>query len=234
MTLLENITKMEFAKFVNTGDKKIPAIVTVGNRSTPVWCQSEWTDGEYYKVINGSGCGHTCVAMALRLMGIDDVDPHKGYLHCRGIWGAPKKTDDESTCQYGFLSVSGSAKCIRSYGIPATAYGVEKNGRAKAVDHMLEALKQGKVVLYDSIPTEEYPDNPFSTGAHYVLLCGITKEGKILVANSGTKGKCDFPGIHLVDREVLERSMIDDCYATDLTWGQMIPVHEKAGYVIVG
>ena len=231
---MENITKMEFAKFVNTGDKKIPAIVTVGNRSTPVWCQTEWTDGEYFKVINGSGCGHTCVAMALRLMGVEDIDPHKEYVYCKQLWGAPKKSEDERERQYAFLSVSGSAKIIRSFGVPATAYGVEKNGRAKAVDHMIDSLKQGKLVLYDSAFTEDYPENPFSTGGHYVLLCGFTEEGKILVANSGTKGKLDFPGINIVDREVLERAMIDDCHAADLTWGQMIPAREKAGYVIVG
>ena len=96
---------MEFAKFINTGDKKIPAIVSVGSRSTPVWCQAEWTDGEHYKVINGSGCGHTCVAMALRLMGVEDVDPHKEYLHCLEIWGKPNNTGDERTIQYSFLSV---------------------------------------------------------------------------------------------------------------------------------
>ncbi len=225
---------MDFATFVNTGDKKIPAIVTVGNRSTPVWSQSEWTEGEKYKVINGSGCGHCCVAMALRLMGVSDVDPHNEYLHCIEIWGTPKKTGDEKTNQYSFISVSGVEKSIKSYGVPAQAYGVEKNGVEKAVDHMVESLKHGKLVVFDSVPTEEFPDNPFSTGAHYVLLCGITKEGKILVANSGSKGKPDFPGIHLVDKEVLVKAQIDDCRVGDLTWGQLIPAREKAGYVIVG
>ena len=117
---------MNFATFKNTGDKKIPAIVTVGNRSTPVWAQAEWTDGEYYKVINGSGCGHTCVAMALRFMGVEDIDPHKEYVHCRSIWGAPKKTGEERTNQYAFLSVSGVEKVINSYGVTAKAYGVER------------------------------------------------------------------------------------------------------------
>lgn len=223
---------MEYVTFVNTGDKKIPAIVTVGNCSTPVWSQAEWTDGEYYKVINGSGCGHTCVAMALRLMGVEDVDPHSEYVNCREMWGAPKKTGDESTNQYAFLSVSGVEKSVRSYGVPAKAYGVEKGGLAKAVDNMIEALKQGKVVIFDSMPN--FPDNPFSTGAHYVLLCGITKEGKILVANSGSKGKFDFPGINLVVREVLEKAMIEDTFVSDMTWWQIIPVREKYGYVIVG
>ena len=223
---------MEFATFKNTGDKKIPAIVSIGNRSTPVWCQSEWTEGEYYKVINGSGCGHTCVAMAVRLMGVEDIDPHKEYVRCRELWGAPKKTGDERTNQYGFLSVSGVEKMVNSYGVTAKAYGVEKNGIQKAVLHMIEELKNGKVVVFDSAPN--FPDNPFSTGGHYVLLCGITKEGKILVANSGTKGKLDYPGINLVDGEDLEKAMHDDTFVSDMTWGQMIPVKEKYGYVVVG
>ena len=223
---------MEFATFKNTGDKKIPAIVTIGNRSTPVWCQSEWTEGEYYKVINGSGCGHTCVAMALRLMGVEDIDPHKEYVHCRSIWGAPKKTGDERTNQYAFLSVSGVEKVINSYGVTAKAYGVEKNGIQKAVSHMIEELKNGKVVVFDSVAN--FPDNPFSSGAHYVLLCGITKEGKILVANSGVKGKLDYPGINLVGSEDLEKAMLDDTIVSDMTWGQIIPVKEKYGYVVVG
>ena len=225
---------MEYVTFINTGDEKIPAIVTVGKYSTPVWNQSLWTEGEYYKVINGSGCGHTCVAMALRLKGVEDIDPHKEYVYCKKLWGAPKKTGDERTNQWSFISVSGAEKIINSFGIPAKAYGVEKNGRKKAVDHMIEELKKGKVIIYDSVPTDEYPDNPFSTGAHYVLVCGITKEGKILVANSGTKGKPDFPGIHLVDREVLENCMIDDTFISDMTWGQLIPTREKAGYIVVG
>ena len=223
---------MEFATFKNTGDKKIPAIVSIGNRSTPVWCQSEWTDGEYYKVINGSGCGHTCVAMAVRLMGVEDIDPHKEYVRCRELWGAPKKTGDERTNQYAFLSVSGVEKMVNSYGVTAKAYGVEKDGIKKAVLHMIEELKNGKVVVFDSAPN--FPDNPFSTGGHYVLLCGITKEGKILVANSGTKGKLDYPGINLVDGEDLEKAMLDDTFVSDMTWGQMIPVKEKYGYVVVG
>ncbi len=223
---------MNFATFVNTGDKKNPAMVTVGKNSTPVWCQSEWTEGEYAKVINGSGCGHACVAMALRLMGIEDVDPHEEYVHCLELWGEPKKTGEEKTRQYAFLSVSGVEKSVRSYGVPARAYGVEKNGCAKAVSHMIEELKNGKVIIFDSVPN--FPDNPFSTGAHYVLLCGITKEGKILVANSGTKGKLDYPGINLVCREDLEKAMIDDTFVSDMTWGQLIPVREKYGYVIVG
>ncbi len=223
---------MEFVTFVNTGDKKIPAVVTAGKNSTPVWAQAEWTEGEYANIINGSGCGHTCVAMALRLMGIEEVNPHSEYVRCREIWGAPKRTDDESTRQYSFLSVSGVEKAVKSYGVTAKAYGVEKNGIKKAVFHMIEALKQGKLVIFDSVPN--FPDNPFSTGAHYVLLCGITKEGKILVANSGSKGKLDYPGINLVNREDLEKAMIDDTMVSDMTWGQLIPVREKYGYVIVG
>ena len=162
---------MEYATFKNTGDKKIPAIVTVGNRSTPVWAQAEWTDGEYYKVINGSGCGHTCVAMALRLMGVEDIDPHKEYVHCRSIWGAPKKTGDERTNQYAFLSVSGVEKVINSYGVTAKAYGVEKNSIQKAVSHMIEALKNGKVVVFDSVAN--FPDNPLFNLLYilFILYC---------------------------------------------------------------
>jgi hypothetical protein len=101
-------------------------------------------------------------------------------------------------------------------------------------DEYIEEIKKGKVVVFDSMPSEDFPENPFSTGGHYVLICGLTKEGKILVANSGAKGKPDFPGIHLTTKEVLVKAMMDDTFVTDMTWGQLIPVREKVGYVVVG
>jgi hypothetical protein len=66
------------------------------------------------------------------------------------------------------------------------------------------------------------------------LKIGITEDNKILVANSGAKGKLDYPGINLVGSEDLEKAMLDDTIVSDMTWGQIIPVKEKYGYVVVG
>ena len=53
-----------------TDNPSIPAVVTRGVYSTPVWLQQDWEDGEFACYIRGNGCGHCCIAMAANLHGV--------------------------------------------------------------------------------------------------------------------------------------------------------------------
>ena len=219
------------ASYTFNDDLLTPVTVTKGAHSTPVWIQKRWQDGEFATYIQNNGCGHCCVAMALRLSGIADVTPYDEYLHCRALWGAP----DEAAGQYHFLSVAGALKSLRSYGVKAEAYGFLPGEREAAVAHMLEELARGRLVLFDSLPLRE--DNPFSSGAHYVLFVGLTEDGRVIVANSSVKARTDTLGIQTVNTEEITAALSDEgCepLAHDLTWGVLCDYRQKLGYIVIG
>ena len=87
-----------------TGDENAPAIVSIGNKSTPVWIQQNWQDGEYAQYVRKNGCGHCCTAMALNLNGVK-INPHEEFEHCRKMWGEPRMS--EPINEDNFLSVKG-------------------------------------------------------------------------------------------------------------------------------
>lgn len=96
---------MMYASYRLTGDAKIPATVSLGAASTPVWMQQLWENGEFARYIRANGCGHCCTAMAANLYGIS-IDPYQEYLHCRSLWGAPNEEPQERG-EHHFLSVAG-------------------------------------------------------------------------------------------------------------------------------
>ena len=51
---------MQYVTYELTEDQYIPAIVYIGDKSTPVWCQQNWDTGKYFEYIRGNGCGHCC------------------------------------------------------------------------------------------------------------------------------------------------------------------------------
>ena len=58
---------MNFVTFKYTGSEAIPAEVTLGEHTTPVWIQQKWEEGQYAEYVRKNGCGHCCTAMAARL-----------------------------------------------------------------------------------------------------------------------------------------------------------------------
>ena len=215
--------------FEFTENSKAPSVITKGKFSTPVWIQQEWTDGEYAKYIVQNGCGHCSAAMALNLCGVK-ITPYEEYLLCRKMWGAPRQ--GEPLFEENYLSGTGIENVINSLGVPAKAYGVEKGKTKESAEHIFESLNEGKSVVLWSHPSAKLCDNPFSPGEHWILLCGLCDDGKILVANSSKRGKTDR-GIQFTDIETVEKVLFEGSEINDYTWGR----HNLLGggaYVVVG
>ena len=228
---------MDIATFRTTDDEFIPAYVSIRGKESPVWIQQRTPDDEFAVYVRQSGCGHTCVAMALRLLGFNDITPYKEYLYCRELFGAPKKPEESPNGlrQYHFITPSGIKKVLKSFSVNAQDYPVPLGTRKECVNQIVDALKDGKLVLMISHPSKEFPENPFSKGDHWILLVGFNKEGKILVANSSLNGVTPILGIHEgVEEEVLEKALWDGGESIDATWGNIEILEKITGYVIVG
>lgn len=219
---------MEYATYTLTGDPEIPATVSLGERKTPVWMQQLWQTGEYAEFVRKNGCGHCCAAMALNMHGID-IDPHGEYALCRELWGAPSRDGERS--QGNFQSISGIVKILNYHGVAAECFGVPDSEAATA--HIEAALGDGKLVIFESHPTEDFPENPFSTGEHWVMAVGYTPSGEILVANSSLRAT--DRGVQLVTRDTVRRALYLGSSPLDMTWGEWRNEFKNGtGYVIVG
>ena len=220
---------MKYASYKATGEEKIPAIIVKGEMQTPVWIQQLWDTGEYQLYVRKNGCGHCCAAMALRMHGVD-IDPHSEYALCRRLWGAPR--DEGERRQGNFQSVVGIAKIINHFGVPASYHGVPD--AESAIAHILDCLEDGKIVIFESHPTEDYPDNPFSKGEHWVMAVGFTEDGGILVANSSNRLFGD--GVQIVDADTIRRALyLGACPDDSMTYGEWRDEFiYGVGYVVVG
>ena len=214
---------MEYAGYKIIDTELIPSMVTIGERSTPVWRQGRWSTGEYQQFVRGNGCGHCCATMALNLHGIE-IDPHEELSLCMKLWGEPVLP------QRAYQTVSGITKILGHHGIKAEGFGVPT--RREAAENIEKALKSGTQVIFWSHPNEDFPENPFSTGEHYVRAVGYTEDGKILVANSSEKRAPT--GVQLVDIDTIARALLLGASPEDMTWGERGPRERCAGYVVVG
>ncbi len=218
---------MDFARYELTGNEYFPSIVSIGDRSTPVWRQQRWDNGKYQEFIRKNGCGHCCASMALRLNGID-IDPHKEFTLCRELWGQPQK--DREFPQDNLQSVAGITMILRHYGVKADYFGVPD--LATAEKHFDEALRAGKQIIFWSHPTEEFPDSPFSPHEHYVLAVGYTEDGNILVANSSERWTAT--AVHEVPMQTVMQALFLGADPIDMTWGERDHYINCSGYVVVG
>ena len=212
-----------------TGDEKAPAVITVGKHSTPVWIQQLWTEGEYAKFIRENGCGHCCTAMALSLCGVTTT-PYEEFLLCREKFGAPKANGEPT--EENYHSVGGMVKIFSQFGIKAEYFGVPATKAEESAEHIENALKEGKLVIFWSHPSYKLPDNPFSPGEHYVLAVGIDKENRILIANSSSRSGAEN-GIQYTDKETIAKALFEGCEPKDFTWGRH-DLKNSGGYVVVG
>lgn len=219
---------MKYASYRLTGDERIPAVVSIGDSETPVWMQQLWDEGEWAEFIVRNGCGHCSCAMALCLFGVD-IDPHAEYSLCRELWGEPEKEGEHR--QGNFQSIVGIVKILTRFGVPARCFGVPD--RDAAASHIESALREGKQVIFESHPTEDFPDNPFSTGEHWVMAVGYTENGEILIANSSLRAV--KTGIQLVDIDTVRRALYLGSSPEDMTWGEWRDEFKHGtGYIVVG
>ena len=218
---------MTFATYKMIDTDLIPCIVSLGEACTPVWSQGRWSAGEYQEFVRKNGCGHCCAAMALNLHGVK-IDPHEEFILCRTLWGEPDR--EREFPQGNYQTVSGITKILRHHGVHAECFGVPT--RESAATHIAAVLREGKQVIFWSNPNEDFPENPFSTGEHYVMAVGYTEEGRILVANSSAKRAPT--GAQLVDITTIARALFLGSCPTDKTWGEKGDHIHCAGYVVVG
>ena len=224
------MSKESSAVFTFHDDAKIPVTVTKGEYSTPVWIQTAWEEGEFSVYIQKNGCGHCSCAMAARLCGVPDITPYTEYENCRRLWGIPNA--DEG--RYHWLCFGGVVESLKSYGVEAEAFGVPAGKQSEAVEDICRALSEGKLVIFCSLPLT--PDNPFSSGAHYVLFVGLTEDGRVLVANSSLKARTETPGAQTVTRGEIENALYPhgcEPNGKGLTWGILEGLNDQLGYVVV-
>jgi hypothetical protein len=218
---------MTYATYKIIGTELIPSEVFLGDASTPVWHQAKWSEGEYEEFVRKNGCGHCCAAMALNLHGIK-ITPHEEFTLCRKLWGEPNR--EQEFPQGNYQTVQGIAKILRHHGVPAECFGVPTREHAAA--HIESVLREGKQVIFWSAPREDFPENPFSTGAHYVMAVGYTEKGEILIANSSQKKAPD--GVQTVNVDTIAKALYLGAEPTDKTWGEKGDHIHCAGYVVVG
>ena len=219
---------MEYAsyEFIDK-EEMIPAIVKVGGASSPVWHQALWSTGEYQEFVRKNGCGHCCAAMALNLHGVK-IDPHEEFTLCRKLWGEPVR--EQEFPQGNYQTVTGIAKILRYHGVKAECCGVPDEESAAL--RISEALKNGKQVIFWSNPREDFPDNPFSAGEHYVRAVGYMEDGQILVANSSRLRAAK--GVQFTDINTITRALYHGSEPADPTWGEKGNHRHCAGFVLVG
>lgn len=211
--------------YKNTSDPSIPAIVCRNGASTPVWLQQDWKEGEFAQYIVRNGCGHCCSAMAANLHGVT-ITPYEEYVLCRKLWGAPAGTQDH------FQTATGIQAVLQHLQIPAQVFGVKKDGGKEAANHIMEMLRQDKMVIICSEPSHRLPNNPFSTGLHWVLLAGFHEDGSVFVANSSKKAT-DL-GVQKTDEATIAAAIYQDCDPAGMTWGDVNRFYEGVGYIVVG
>ena len=91
----------------------------------------------------------------------------------------------------------------------------------------------GLVVSIFASDPDDYPDNPFSTGYHWVLAVGFYDDEHILIANSSEKAAQN--GIQLVTADIIEKALfVNSTVASDLTWGELERLYEGCGYIVIG
>ena len=218
---------MDYATYELTNEELTPVIVSIAGGSTPVWSQGRWSEGEYQEFVRKNGCGHCCAAMALNLHNIK-ITPHDEFTLCRKLWGEPDR--EQEYPQGNYQTVSGISKILKYHGVNAECFGVPS--REEAADHIAKMLCAGKQVIFWSNPNEDFPENPFSFGEHYVMAVGYTENGEILVANSSARKAPT--GMHLTDIETIVKALYLGSEPRDLTWGQKGYHRHCAGYVVVG
>lgn len=149
------------------------ALLTQPNGKSFIYYEQTWaayTSYPYgYNTVGSHGCGPTSMAMVI------------SYL--TGVTVSPKYMADWSVKNGYYVRGRGTA-----YGLfPAAsaAYGIKCNTiNAYDKQAVVSALQSGKLLL----TVVGYGD--FTNGRHFLLIRGITEDGKLLLADSGNYNNC--------------------------------------------
>lgn len=123
----------------------------------PLYFQNDYPDTPYgsYGTVKSHGCGITCVAMVFSYLFDEEIMP------------------DELAEEFGHYNTEdGSYHSL--FPDSAEVYGISVE-KTNDWDTVIEALENGQVIIAN--PTEDI----FTDGGHFIVLYGITDDGRILV-----------------------------------------------------
>ena len=141
--------------------------ITFSNAATPVvyynQTDARWGNKPYGKTstIGRAGCGPTALAIAVASLTNNKVTPYDVAQ-----WSAANGGLCEGSGSYHSLIPNGG----RHYGLTVTSIG--RDGKK-----LVEALQEGKLAI--AIMSKGH----FTSGGHFIVLRGVTEDGKILVAD---------------------------------------------------
>ena len=141
--------------------------ITFTNAETPVvyynQTDARWGNEPYGKTstIGRAGCGPTALAIAVASLTSNKVTPYDVAQ-----WSMANGGVCEGSGSYHSLITNGG----RHYGLTVTSIG--RDGKK-----LVEALQSGKLVI--AIMSKGH----FTSGGHFIVLRGVTEDGKILVAD---------------------------------------------------
>ena len=141
--------------------------ITFTNAETPVvyynQTDARWGNKSYGKTstIGRAGCGPTALAIAVASLTNNKVTPYDVAQ-----WSVANGGLCEGSGSYHSLIPNGG----RHYGLTVTSIG--RDGK-----QLVEALQQGKLVI--AIMSKGH----FTSSGHFIVLRGVTEDGKILVAD---------------------------------------------------
>lgn len=141
--------------------------ITFTNAETPViyynQTDARWGNEPYGKTstIGRAGCGPTALAIAVASLTSNKVTPYDVAQ-----WSMANGGVCEGSGSYHSLITNGG----RHYGLTVTSIG--RDGKK-----LVEALQLGKLVI--AIMSKGH----FTSGGHFIVLRGVTEDGKILVAD---------------------------------------------------
>ena len=141
--------------------------ITFSNAATPVvyynQTDARWGNKMYGKTdtISGAGCGPTALAIVVASLTANKVTPYDVAQ-----WSVANGYRCEGSGSYQSLIPDGG----RHYGLTVTSIG--RDGKK-----LVEALQEGKLVI--AIMSKGH----FTSSGHFIVLRGVTAEGKLLVAD---------------------------------------------------
>lgn len=193
-------------------------VVKLGDKSTTVWDQHKCT-GDWSHELDKHGCGICCAAMANNLKNDKQTTPEKLMSL------AVKKLGERKSGETYAISTNGIVTILKDVGCSAHRLLVTNSSRDEIKKQIKDALKNAKPVICWTYP--HATGDPFGDGHHYVLAVGLTKDGKVVVANNGSRGPT-----HVVDVDELCKYLYRYCNGKDHGW--LHSAAGSAGVVVVG
>lgn len=124
------------------------------------WAKAAYGDG----TIGAAGCGPSCLSIVVSSLTDKTYTPKQ---MCE--WAYKKGYKSEGGGSYWTLIPEG-----------AKAFGLEVEGSVKEAQDIVDALTEGKLIIVIMGP------GTFTSSGHFIVLRGVTEEGKILVADPYT------------------------------------------------